>query len=92
MIRTLPLKHTHRDKLRRLIRRGDILVWTNKKYGSGLTVAEVTGSTEKQVLVYRSDLQKETKLYPENCIVITHQVERNLEGNVGVNMDLEATR
>lgn len=92
MIQTMPLGHTHRDLLNRVIRSKDIVVWANRKQGSGMVIAEVAGSTVETVRIARSDNGRLTNVNSENLIVITAQVERNIAGNVGANMDLEATR
>lgn len=92
MIQTMPLGHTHRDLLNRVIRSKDIVVWANRKQGSGMVIAEVAGSTSETVRIARSDNGRLTNVNPENLIVLTAQVEKNIAGNVGANMDLEATR
>lgn len=91
MIHTSPLPHRHRDSLDRVIRVNDYVVWTNKKQGKGLDVCSVVGSTEETIRVSKLD-GRMTNINPANVIVITAQVERNIEGNVGANLDLESTR
>lgn len=91
MIHTLPLSHTHRDMLKRVIRQRDVVAWTNKKYGQGLILCTVESSTVEKIRVSKPDGTL-TNVLPENVMVVTHQVIKNLEGNVGANMDLEATR
>lgn len=91
MIHTTPLPHRHRDALQRVIRVNDYVVWSNKKKGMGLEVCSVSGSTEETVRIARLS-GRLTNVSPLNLIVITAQVERNIEGNVGVNTDLESTR
>lgn len=92
MIQTMPLGHTHRDLLNRVIRLKDVVVWANRKQGSGMVIAQVEGSTSETLRICRSDTGRFTNVNPGNLIVITAQVERNIAGNVGANMDLEATR
>lgn len=92
MIQTMPLGHTHRDLLNRVIRSKDIVVWANRKQGSGMVIAEVAGSTQETVRISRADNGRLTNVNSENLIVISAQVERNIAGNVGANMDMEATR
>lgn len=92
MIQTTPLGHIHRDRLTRVIRNNDIVLWANRKQGQGIVFALVAGSTADTVRIAREDNGRLTNVNPENLVVITAQVERNLIGNVGANMDLEATR
>ncbi|MGL5013718.1 MAG: hypothetical protein ACRC6V_05425 [Bacteroidales bacterium] len=91
-MRTMPLNHTHRDLMNRVIRQDDYVVWTNKKYGTGMIVGQVRSSTEEKIRIQRSDNNRFTNVYPANVVVITTQVERNIAGNIGANLDLEATR
>ena len=91
MIRTLPLGHTHRDMVHRVIRQGDIVAWTNRKQGNGLLLCKVESSTEETIRVSKPN-GRLTNVLPSNVMVVTHQIERNVAGNVGVNRDLEATR
>lgn len=88
MIRTLPLAHIHRDVLHRVIRAQDIVAWTNRKQGSGLVICEVFSSTAETIRI-RKPNGKLTNVDPSNVLVITQQVERNVEGNVGANIDME---
>lgn len=88
MIRTLPLDHIHRDLIHRVIRANDIVAWTNKKQGSGLVICEVFSSTAETVRI-RKPNGRLTNVDPSNLLVITQQVERNVEGNVGANMNFE---
>ncbi len=92
MFNTQPLGHIHRDKLNRVIRLGDYVVWANGKQGTGLTICTVMGSSSEKLRLGRMDTGRMTNVRPENVVVITAQVIRNYEGNVGANMDLEATR
>lgn len=89
---TRPLGHIHRDALTRVIRRGDMLLWTNRKQGNGMIFAVAESSTPESVRIRRLDTDRLTNVKPENLLVITAQVETNLNDNVGANMDLEATR
>lgn len=91
MIQTLPLSHTHRDLVHRVIRQGDVVVWTNRKQGMGLVLCRVESSTVETVRISTPD-GRLTNVTPANLLVVTHQIERNLAGNVGINRDLEATR
>lgn len=86
------LKHIHRDKLQRVIRPNDYVAWANGKYGKGLEVCKVVGTTEKRVQIFNLEKNKTTYSFPENLLVITQQVEANVEGNVGANRDLEELR
>lgn len=92
MIQTLPLGHIHRDKLGRVIRLDDVVVWANGKYGRGLTLGIVAGSTEGTVRIARQDTGRMTNVNSDNLIVITHQAEENLRGNVGANRVYEVMR
>lgn len=91
IIRTHPLAHTHRDMLHRVIRAKDMVVWSNRKKGQATLLCTVESSTEETVRIAKPD-GRLTNVLPTNLIVVTAQVEKNLLGNVGVNMDLEATR
>lgn len=91
MIRTLPLGHTHRDMVNRVIRQGDIVAWTNRKQGKGLTLCKAQSSTAETVRIEKPDGLL-TNVLPTNLMVVTHQIERNIAGNVGANVDLEETR
>lgn len=91
MIRTHPLAHTHRDLLHRVIRAKDMVLWTNRKKGQALLLCTVESSTEETVRIAKPD-GRLTNVSPVNLVVVTHQIERNVAGNVGVNMDLEQTR
>lgn len=88
MIRTLPLAHLHRDVLHRVIRAQDIVAWTNRKQGSGLAICEVMSSTAETIRIRKSN-GRLTNVDPSNVLVITQQVERNVEGNVGANLNME---
>ena len=88
MIRTLPLGHLHRDAIHRVIRANDIVAWTNRKQGSGLLICEVFSSTAETVRI-RKPNGRLTNVDPSNLLVITQQVERNIEGNVGANLGME---
>lgn len=92
MVNTRPLGRTHRDMMTRVIRLGDYVVWGNKKQGTGMTVCIVQGCSSEKIRLQRLDTGRMTNAYPENIVVISAQVEQNLNGNVGANMDLEATR
>lgn len=91
MIQTFPLSYIHRDRLNRVIRKGDYVIWSNRKQGKGMDVCTVVGDTEETIRISKLD-GRLTNVNPSNTIVITAQVERNVEGNVGANMDMEATR
>lgn len=91
MISTLPLSHTHRDMVGRVIRQGDILVWANGRQGSFMRLVEVMGSTEETVRV-RKPNGRLTNVTPARVLVVTAQMIRNIEGNVGANLDIEQTR
>ena len=86
------LRHIHRDKLQRVIRLNDYVAWGNGKYGKGLEVAKVIGTTPNRLQIFNLEKNKTTYAFPDNLIVITQQVEANVEGNVGVNRDLEELR
>ena len=55
-------------------------------------VARVVGVTKQKVRIHVLSSGKTTLSYPKNLVVITQQVNANLEGNVGANMDLEESR
>lgn len=95
MILTYPLGHLLRDKLNRVIRRNDYAIWTNKKYGTGLNVVAVIASTPQKVKIRPLESDPNSKplvVSPDNIIIITSQIEANLEGNVGAVIELEETR
>lgn len=91
MIRTMPLGHLHRDAMNRVIRQNDIVAWTNRKQGQGLTFCEVQSSTVETIRIAKPD-GRLTNVDPSNVLVITQQVERNAIGNVGANMEFEEAR
>lgn len=91
IIRTHPLAHTHRDMLNRVIRSKDMVLWSNRKKGQPMLLCTVGSSTEETVRIAKPD-GRFTNVLPTNLVVVTAQIEKNLAGNVGVNMDLEATR
>ncbi len=86
------LDYNHRDKLNRIIRGDDIVIWSNGKYNQPIMIARVVGVTKQKVRIHVLSNGKTTLSYPRNLVVITQQVNANLEGNVGANMDLEETR
>lgn len=86
------LNHIHRDRLNRVIRLDDYVVWSNGKYNQPLRIGRVTGVTEQKVQIQVLDENRITRSYPKNLIVITAQIMANLEGNVGANVDLEESR
>ena len=86
------LSRTHRDKLQRVIRMDDYVVWSNGKYNQTMEIARVVGVTDQKVRINVISSQSTTLAYPTNLIVISAQIVANLEGNVGANMDIEATR
>ena len=77
--------------LMRIIRQRDIVAWTNKKYGQGLILCTVESSTVEKIRISKPDGTL-TNVLPANVMVVTHQVEKNIAGNVGANIDLEETR
>lgn len=81
-----------RDKLSRVIVYNDYVLWTNGKYNMGWVIAKVVGSVNNRVQILRIDNNKSTYVRPENLVVITQQLQANVEDRVGVNMDLEAMR
>ncbi|MGL5566028.1 MAG: hypothetical protein ACRDC4_09905, partial [Plesiomonas sp.] len=81
MFETKPLGYTHRDKLSRVIRLGDYVVWANGKQGNGLVVCIVQGGSPEKIRLERLDNGKMTNARPENMVVISAQVIRNYEGN-----------
>lgn len=86
------LNHIHRDMLNRVIRLDDYVIWSNGKYGQTMEVARVIGVTAQKVKIQVVSQNRSTLSYPTNLIVITAQVMANLDGNVGANLDLEASR
>lgn len=86
------LQHIHRDMLNRVLRDGDIVVWSNGKYNQKMQLARVIGTTPEKVRIETIATVKTTLARPRNLIVISAQIQANLDGNVGVNMDLEETR
>lgn len=91
IIRTHPLAHTHRDLLNRVIRAKDMVLWSNGKRGQSMMLCTAESSTEETVRIAKPD-GRLTNVFPNNLVVVTAQVEKNIAGNVGANMDLEATR
>lgn len=77
------LKHIHRDVLQRIIKHGDMVVWSNGKQGQNMRIGRVVGTTPKQVQMYMVDTKRPTKAYPSRLIVITQQIAANIAGNVG---------
>lgn len=86
------LDYLHRDKLNRVLKYDDIVVWSNGKYNQPMEIARVVGVTKLKVRIHVLSQNKTTLSYPKNLIVITQQVNANLQGNVGANTDLEETR
>ncbi|QQG33682.1 hypothetical protein PQC34_gp052 [Cronobacter phage A24] len=86
------LNHIHRDMLHRVIKHEDIVVWSNGKYNQKMRLARVVDTTPQKVRIQLIDSQTTTLARPKNLIVISAQIAANLEGNVGANMDMEATR
>lgn len=78
--------------MNRVIRNGDYVVWSNGKYGQRMKLCNVVGATEEKINILPVGAHRQTIAYPSNLMVVSAQIERNLEGNVGANMDLEATR
>ncbi|MGL5582108.1 MAG: hypothetical protein ACRDCE_14290, partial [Cetobacterium sp.] len=62
------------------------------KYGQRMRLCEVMNATEEKVNILPVGSQRVTIAYPSNLMVVTAQIEKNVEGNVGANLDLEATR
>lgn len=86
------LSHTHRDMLHRVIRDGDVVVWSNGKYNQKMQLARVVDTTPQKVRIEVITTRSTTLAQPKNLIVVSAQIQANLDGNVGANMDLEATR
>lgn len=86
------LNHVHRDMLHRVLRHEDIVVWSNGKYNQKMRLARVIDTTPQKVRIQLIDSQTTTLAQPKNLIVISAQIQANLDGNVGANMDMEATR
>lgn len=86
------LGYLHRDMLNRVLKYGDYVVWSNGKYNQKMKIGSVIDSTPMKVRINVIDENRTTLARPTNMIVITDQIRSNIEGNVGVNMDLEATR
>ncbi|MGL5579782.1 MAG: hypothetical protein ACRDCE_02255 [Cetobacterium sp.] len=91
-VNTYPLPYNHRDMVHRVIRRGDYVMWSNGKYGQRMRLCEVMNATEEKINILPVGAQRVTIAYPSNLMVVTAQIEKNVEGNVGANLDLEATR
>lgn len=91
MITTYPLNPPHRDMVNRVIRRGDVVAWTNGKRAQPMLLCTVIGSRTQRVNIRKPD-GSTSFVNPYNCLVVTQQMEQNIEGRVGANMDLEATR
>lgn len=86
------LSHVHRDMIHRVLRHGDIVVWSNGKYNQKMKLARVLDTTPLKVRIEVIDEQRTTLAEPKNMLVISAQIQANLDGNVGANMDMEATR
>ncbi len=79
------LNHNHRDIVNRVIVHGDYLLWGNKNQGYGLTHVRCIGSTECFVKVIVMETNQETLVKPDNLMVVTQQLQANIDGNVGAN-------
>jgi len=82
----------YRDKLQRVIRLNDVVVWGNKKYGKGLDICRIVGFLDQNLKIYNLTTGKVTRASSENLVVITSQIQSNIADNVGANIDLESTR
>lgn len=76
------VKNILRDMLGRIIKHGDYVVWANGEYGRKMEIAEVLWVHPKQVKIRKLASGHESRVYPENMLVITAQVMANIEGNV----------
>ena len=82
-----------RDLLKRVIRVGDVCVWSNRAVGVGLVLIRVLGYNAKSLKVKVLATDRETRVEDSNnLLVISQQIESNIRENVGSNLDLEATR
>ncbi len=79
------LRHNHRDICQRVIVDGDYLLWGNKNQGYGLTMVRCIGATSQYVRIIVIETNYETLVKPENLMVVTQQLQSNLDGNVGAN-------
>lgn len=100
------LPHIHRDRLNRVIRIGDYVLWAPNVAKVRFIFGTVTGVTRKRVYVkLMQDIQRKdeegnilpVREYPirlksENLLVITQQVLANIEGNVGGSQEFEQSR
>lgn len=86
------LNHIHRDMLQRVIRHNDVVVWSNGKYGQKMKLARVIDTTAEKVKIEVINTRVTTIALPKNLIVISAQIQANIEGNVGANIDMESTR
>lgn len=77
------LQHNHRDILAKVIRIDDYVAWSNGKYGKKMSIARVIGTTSEKVVLVADEKIK--RVYPENLLVITQQVQFNINNNVGSN-------
>lgn len=80
------LSHNHRDISQRIITEGDYLLWGNKNQGYGLQMVRCTGSTALFVRIITLSSNYETLVKPENLMVVTQQLQSNIDGNVGANL------
>lgn len=78
------LRHRHRDILTKIIQQDDYVVWTNGKYNSQLNVCRVVGVTPEKVVILKQD-GRQTRVSPSKVLVITQQVQHNIENHVGAN-------
>lgn len=86
------IRHIHRDRLGRVIKHGDYVVWNTGMQTKELTLGEVVQTYPQMVgmrllddtLMEREDRRLQiTKVRPSNVVVVTAQIQANIEGNVG---------
>lgn len=68
----------HRDLVGRYVTVGDYVANGSPRQGYGLTVIRVTKLTTQQIIGIEVTSGKPRRFFPDNCIVITQQLEVNL--------------
>lgn len=84
------LNFRHRDMLARIIQNDDYVAWSNGKYNQRMAICRVVGATSFKVVIQKSD-GKTTRVEPNNLLVITHQVMRNIDDHVGESLNETAS-
>lgn len=73
----------HRDKLNRIIKEGDVVAHSIPRQGYGLSLIRVTRYTAQQLHGECIETGKRRRFFPDNAVVITQQIQANIDGQVG---------